>query len=308
MRMLVTGGAGFIGSNLTGMLIEKGHEVIVLDNFSLGTESNLAAVRNDITLVKGDIRDFDLVKKTVRSVDVIFHQAAASSSPMFKENLSDALAVNIQGTTNVLNAAKLNGVKRVIYASTSSIYGDEPQPLREDMPVRPVNFYASSKLMKEHLACLFGLEYGLETVGLRYASVYGPHEEGKGKFANLVSQFLWTMKKDEQPVIYGDGKQTRDLTFVKDICQANILAATTKKAMLGEVFNVGTGKATDMNNLVSVMNVMLGKKIKPKYVKMTVKNYIHYQLHDITKITKTLGYRPQYPLERGIAEMLNKTS
>jgi UDP-glucose 4-epimerase len=306
MKVLVTGGAGFIGSNLTEMLVQKGHDVKVLDNFFLGTEANLADVASDITLVKGDVRDSELLMKVTKNVDVIFHQAAASSSPMFKDNLNEALTVNIQGTANIFNAAKYNNVRRVVYASTSSIYGNNPKPLREDMPVNPVNFYASSKLMKEHLAFLFGTEYGLETVGLRYASIYGPHEESKGKFANLVSQFLWTMKKDESPVVYGDGKQTRDLTFVKDVCQANILAATSKKKMLGEVFNVGTGKATDMNSLVATLNIMLGKKVRPKYVKMPVRNYIHYQLHDITKISKALGYKSQYPLERGLAEILQK--
>lgn len=305
MKVLVTGGAGFIGSNLAEALVEKGHDVTILDNFFLGVEKNLAKIGNNVKLVKGDIRDYDLVLKLTKNMDVIFHQAAASSSPMFRENLKDALSVNIDGTVHVLNAAKINNVKRVVYASTSSIYGNAPSPLREDMPVKPVNFYASSKLMKEHLAALFGLEYGLETVGLRYASIYGPHEEGKGRFANLVSQFLWAMKKGEQPIVYGNGKQTRDFTYVKDICQANILAATTKKKMIGEVLNAGTGKATSFNKLIEILNMMLATKLKPKYVKVPIKNYIDTQMHDITKISRALGYKPQYTLERGIAEMLD---
>lgn len=304
MKFLVTGGCGFIGSNIAQALLEKNHEVVVFDNFFLGTESNIEKIKKDISMVKGDIRDYNALLAASKGVDVILHQAAASSSPMFKENLKDALSVNIEGTVNVLNSAKSNNVKRVVFASTSSIYGNAKPPLKETMPVLPVNFYASSKLMKEHLAALFGVEYGLETVGLRYASIYGPHEESKSKFANLVSQFLWSMKKGEQPVIYGDGEQTRDFTYVKDVCQANILAATTKKKMLGEIFNVGTGKATSLNVLVDILNRALGKNIRPKYVRMPVKNYIKTQLHDITKISNALGYKPQYSLEKGVAEML----
>ncbi|MBI4153844.1 SDR family NAD(P)-dependent oxidoreductase [Candidatus Woesearchaeota archaeon] len=307
MKVLVTGGAGFIGSNLVGELVKRGDEVTALDSFFLGTEKNLSAVKDRIKIVKGDIRDAALVSK-LGKVDVIFHQAAASSSPMFRENLKDALSVNIDGTINILNAARDNGVKRVVFASTSSIYGNLPGPQREDMPAMPVNFYASSKLMKEHLAALYGVEYGLETVGLRYASIYGPHEESKGRFANLVSQFLWSMQKNEQPVIYGNGDQTRDFTYVRDICQANILAAVTKKKMIGEIFNVGTGKATSLNRLVEILNLLLGKKIKPKYVKMPVKNYIDTQQHDISKISSVLGYMPGYTLEKGIAEILKPST
>ena len=224
MKILVTGGAGFVGSNLVEALVEKKHEVVVLDNFSLGRKENLKTVLGEVELVDGDLRDFDLIKKTTKNVDVIFNEAAASSSPMFKERLRDAVAVNVDGFVNILNAAKENGVKKVIYASTSSIYGNSPPPLKEDMKVVPVNFYASTKLLNEHLAILFSKEYGLETIGLRYMSVYGPKEQSKGIYANLVSQFLWSMQKGESPVIYGDDTQTRDLTYVKDVVKANILA------------------------------------------------------------------------------------
>ncbi|MCX6815413.1 MAG: SDR family NAD(P)-dependent oxidoreductase [Candidatus Aenigmarchaeota archaeon] len=304
MKCLVTGGAGFIGSNLVEELIKKGHKVVVLDNFFLGIEKNLERIRDKIELVDGDIRDLDLLLKITKGVDVIFNQAAASSSPMFRENLKEALSVNIDGFIHILNAARINNVKRVVYASTSSIYGNTKALLREDMKVVPVNFYASSKLMNEHLAALYGIEYGLETVGLRYMSVYGPHEEGKTKFANLVTQFLWAMKKDERPVIYGTGEQTRDFIYVKDICQANILAAATKKKMIGEIFNVGTGKATSLNDLVKMLNSVLNKKIQPKYVKNTVKNYIDFQKADVSKITKSLGYKPEYSIKRGLEEII----
>ncbi|MBI3190746.1 SDR family NAD(P)-dependent oxidoreductase [archaeon] len=305
MKMFITGGAGFIGSNLAEMLVKKNHEVIVLDNFFLGREENLNAIRNKITLVKGDIRDLDLLLKITKNVDVIFNQAAASSRPMFIKDLKDALSINIDGFVNVMNAAKENNIRRVVYASTSSLYGSNKPPLNEGMKMSPVNFYASSKLMNEHIASGFSTEHGIETVGLRYMSVYGPREEGKGEYANLVSQFLWSMKKNERPVIYGDGKQTRDFVYVKDVCQANILAATVKKKMSGEVFNVGTGKSTSLNDAVSMINSILGKSITPKYVKNIVKNYINTQQADISKIKKELGYSHEYDLKKGIKEIIS---
>ncbi len=304
MKCLVTGGAGFIGSNLAESLVKRGHEVIVLDNFFLGIAKNLEKIKKDIELVKGDIRDSELLLKITKGVDVIFNQAAASSSPMFKENLEDALSVNIDGFVRILNAAKINNIKRVIYASTSSIYGNSKPPLREDMKLDPVNFYASSKLMNEHLAVLYGVEYGVETVGLRYMSIYGPHEDGKTKYANMATQFLWEIREGKPPIIYGDGNQTRDFTYVMDVCKMNMLAATAKKKMMGEVFNVGTGKATSLNELVSIINKLLGKNIRPKYEDMPFNNYISVQQADISKAKNILGYKPEYTLEKGLSEII----
>lgn len=304
-NVLVTGGAGFIGSNLVEALVKDGHNVTVLDNFSLGTEKNLSNVLKQIKIVKGDIRDLGLLMKLTKNIDFIFNEAAASASPMFKENIHECIEINVTGFLNILRAAKENNVRRVIYASTSSIYANNTPPLKEDMKVIPPNFYSVTKLTNEHTALLFSQEYGLETVGLRYMSIYGPKEESKGYFANLVSQFLWVMKKNQQPVIYGDGKQTRDLTYVKDAVKANMLAMKTKKHLHGEVFNVGSGKSIDLNKLVEVINTLIGRKIKPKYVKIPVKNYIATQFGDLTKINRMLGYKPEYTLERGIAEMIN---
>ncbi|HLD57950.1 MAG TPA: NAD-dependent epimerase/dehydratase family protein, partial [archaeon] len=163
---------------------------------------------------------------------------------------------------------------------------------------------ASTKLMNEHLAVLFSREYGLETVGLRYMSIYGPREGGKGIYANLVTQFLLSIQKGESPVIYGDGEQTRDLTYVKDVVQANVLAMESKKKLLGEIYNVGTGKCASLNSLVDIINKVLGKSVKAKYVEMPVKNYIATQLADISKISKDLGYKPKYGLEDGIRDIL----
>jgi len=302
MKSLVTGGAGFIGSNIVEELVKAGHEVIVLDDFSLGKEDNLSTVKDKIGVVKGDVRDFNLIKEVIKGVDFVFHQAAASSSPMFVEDLKNAFSVNIDGFINLLNASRDNGVKKIIHASTSSIYGNNPVPLKEEMNIIPPNFYSVSKLAAEHLGTLFSNEYGLDIIGLRYMSIYGPHEESKGRFANLVSQFIWSMLKNERPVLYGDGTQTRDFTFVDDAVQANILAMNSK--IKNDIFNVGTGKTISLNELVEIINKLLGKNIKPKYIEMPVKNYIKTQLADISKIEKVLGYAPKYSLEEGIKLLL----
>ncbi len=303
MKILVTGGAGFIGSNLVEELTKQGHDVVVLDNFYLGTKKNLEGL--NVEIVNGDIRDEKIVKKSANGIDCIFNQAAASSSPMFMENLRNAVSANIDGFVNILDAAKENSAK-VIYASTSSIYANLSPPLREDMNVTPPNFYSVTKLANEHLAHVYTSEYGIETVGFRYMSVYGPKEDGKGVFANLVSQFLWAMQRDEQPVIYGDGAQTRDFVYVKDVVAANILAMERGRG--SEVFNVGTGVATSLNSLIALLNRLLEKDINPKCIGMPVRNYINTQLADISKIKRILGFTPKYSLEDGIREMLETTS
>lgn len=304
--VLVTGGAGFIGSNLVETLVAAGHSVRVLDNFSLGKIENLSAVKNKIEIVKGDIRDFEIVKKSVKGTDIVFNQAAASASPMFQNDLRSAVSVNVDGFINLLNACRTYGVKKLIYASTSSIYGNNRPPQKEDMKFGPVNFYSSTKILNEHFAALFSKEYGLETVGFRYMSIYGPHEKSKGIYANLASQFLWAMQQNQQPVLYGDGTQKREFTYVMDVVNANILAMNTKRNLGGEIFNVGTGRTQPLNDLVAVLNRLLGKSIKPKYIKNPVKNYIHTQLSDIAKIRKALGYEPKYSLESGLKEIISK--
>ncbi|MEM1981841.1 MAG: NAD-dependent epimerase/dehydratase family protein, partial [Candidatus Hadarchaeales archaeon] len=271
--------------------------------FFLGRRENLAPFLREVELVEGSVMDAKLLHKLTKNVDVIFHQAAASSSPMFLKRLEEPVSVNVIGFIRLLEAARENGVKRVVHASTSSIYGNNPVPWREDMKVEPPNFYAASKLACEHLGRLYSQEYGLETVALRYMSVYGPRERSKGEYANLVSQFLWWMREGKRPVVWGDGTQTRDLVYVKDVVKANLLAAKAKK-ISGEVINVGTGKETSLNELVEILNEMLGTNLKPKYVKIPVKNYIFRQRADLRKAEKLLGYRPSYSLREGIREIL----
>lgn len=304
MKILVTGGCGFIGSNLAESLVDNGHDVTVLDNYLLGRNENIEKIKAKIKLVKGDIRNEKLVMKLTNNTDIIFNEAAASSSPMFMKTLKDAVSANVDGFINILNAAKENYVKRVIYASTSSIYGNQ-KLLKENMLTTPPNFYAVTKLMNEHLAILFGQNYDLETVGFRYMSVYGPNENSKGIYANIATQFLKDMKNGKSPVIYGDGTQMRDFIYVKDVVKANILAMNSKKKMIGEVLNVGTGNSTSLNKLVRIINKTIGKNIKPTYVKNTVKNYIQVQKADITRCKKTIGFIPDFTLEQGLKKMYN---
>jgi UDP-glucose 4-epimerase len=299
MKVLVTGGAGFIGSNIVEELVNSGHETVAFDNFFLGRKENLSSV--NVKIINGDIRDRATLDKAAEGCDFIFNEAAASSSPMFKENLREAVSVNVDGFVNVLDVARKHDCG-VIYASTSSIYGNISGALREDMNVVPPNFYAATKLLNEHLAAVYSNEYGIRAIGFRYMSIYGRHEESKGIFANLVSQFLWEMKKDEQPVIYGDGEQTRDFVLAKDVAAAHLLAM--KSGVKSDVFNIGTGKATSLNELVDIINKILGKTIKPNYVKVPVKNYIATQQADTSKTEKLIGFKAKYSLEQGIRQII----
>ncbi len=305
MKILVTGGAGFVGSNICELLVERGHEIVALDNFFLGRKSNLEKIKNEIDLIEGSITDEYLIQDVSKGIDVICSQAAASSSPMFSmEKLRNSVSTNVDGFLILLKAAVDNKIKRVVYASTSSIYGNLPPPLHEDMTVIPPNFYAASKIMNEYCAIIFSQMYGLETVGFRYMSVYGPHEESKGIYANLVSQFLWGMQKGQSPEIYGNGNQTRDFVYAKDVARANVMAIESKNRLLGDIFNVGTGRSYSLNQLVDILNKILETSIRPKHIPMPVKNYIAVQQADISKIKKSLGWEPRFSLEDGIMDIL----
>ncbi|MFQ6088690.1 MAG: NAD-dependent epimerase/dehydratase family protein [Candidatus Methanofastidiosia archaeon] len=298
-RVLVTGGAGFIGSNLVETLVDKNYEVRVLDNFSLGTKRNLKKVEREVEIIVGDITDIKTVNKVLRDMDYVFHQAAASSAPMYEPDPRDAVRATLNGFINVLKAAKENGVKRVIYASSSSLYGNSPIPHTEDMKIEPISFYVTSKLAVEYFAKIYSRYFGLETVGLRYFSVYGPHEKAKGKYANVLSQFLWKMRGGKRPVIYGDGTQTRDFTYVEDVVQANLLAMK-RKNINGEIFNVGRGERRSFNEIVEILNEALGTSIEPVYVPNPLNSYVKHTLADISKIRTILGYEPKIDLREGI--------
>ncbi|KXB02237.1 nucleoside-diphosphate sugar epimerase [candidate division MSBL1 archaeon SCGC-AAA261F17] len=298
MKVLVTGGAGFIGSNIVERLVERGDDVTVLDNFSTGSEENLEKVKNQIQIIKASCSD--IPQLDLSDFELIFHIGIPSSSPMYKENpLLVGEAIN--DFIKVMELAKSTGAK-VVYASTSSMYARCSPPHREDMEFEPFDYYTEARLVMERLAEVYHDLHEVESVGMRFFSVYGPHERAKGKYANIISQFYWKMKEDEKPVIYGDGEQTRDFTHVSDVVNACLKAAEADIEC--EVINVGTGRATTFNQIVDLLNQELEKSIEPKYVENPIPNYVYHTQADITKIKELLDYEPSVSLEEGIKMMI----
>lgn len=299
-KVLVTGGAGFIGSNLCKYLSEE-YEVTAFDDLSLGKKENLTP---EVKFVKGDVKNKKDLEKLPEKYDYIVHLAGASCTFMFQESLTWAMRTNIVGFINVLDYARETGVRKVLFASTSSIYGDNPTPFTEDQKVIPPNFYSVSKLAMEHLANVYNREYGTEIIAFRFMSVYGPGEEHKTRYANLVSQFIWNIITSKKPVVYGDGLQERDLTNVSDVAAAVKMAIETKKKYGFTVFNIGAAKQYNLLQIIEKINQHLGKNIKPEHIKSPLKWTARRHLGDLSKIKKELGYRPSYTLEQGIDEII----
>lgn len=304
-KALVTGGAGFIGSNIAEELVAQGVEVVVLDNLYLGEESNLEDIREDIEFIKGSVTDRETVREAVEGCDTVFHQAARSSAPMHKENPGIGARVNVEGFVNTVRAAEEAGAEKVVFASTSSMYGSVNPPHSEDMGEIPVNLYSASKMSREMYSHSFSEVFDIQTTGLRYFSVYGPHEKSKGEYANIITQFLWKMQRGEKPVIFGDGTQSRDFTYVKDVVRANIMAAERRKELDGEYFNIGTGKSVTFNEIVDKLNEKLGTDIEPEYVENPIENYVQSTRADIDKSKKVLGYEPKYDLAEGLDRIID---
>ena len=291
MDVLVTGGCGFIGSNLVERLLREGHSVTVFDNLSTGNLTNIKGL---------DARFFN--EPYTRLVDLaphmdsVFHIGIASSSPMYRRN-PNLVGEAMNDAISVFEYAKDKGCK-VVYASSSSIYNGNEVPYREDMPVFVTDYYTEGRYAIERLARLYNVLHDVSSVGLRFFSVYGPKEQYKGSYANMVSQFLWSLQRDEAPVIYGDGTQTRDFTHVSDVVDALVLAG--KKKFGCEVFNVGTGVAYSFNQLVEILNRVLGKDVKPVYKPNPIKNYVQHTLADTSKAEKFLGFKAKITLEQGL--------
>lgn len=302
-KILVTGGAGFIGSNLCNMMAEKGHEVVAFDNLSLGKTENLS---DKVKFIQGDVNIKEDLEKAGKDFDYVVHLAASSSAPMFAKDMYYAYQNNVAGHIRVMQFAKEIGAKKLLFASTSSIYGNNPTPLTEDQEVTAPNHYSVTKFAQEGASRIFSGAEGMEIIAFRFMSIYGLHEDHKTYFANLVSQFIWGMAKDEAPVLYGDGTQDRDFTNVKDVVQGIELAMETEKKYGFTIFNIGTNKSIDLVGLVQIINKVMGKDIKPKFIPNPIKEgYVKSQLADITKISTELGYKPTVELEEGIREIVN---
>ena len=305
MFYLVTGGAGFIGSNLSEKLLNMGHKVRIIDDLSTGREENIKGFFSDIEFVNGDIRDLQTVKKAAQGVDYILHQAALPSVPRSVANPIETNNANIEGTLNVLVAARDEGVKRVVLASSSSVYGNnEALPKIETMVTKPLSPYAITKHAGELYANVFYDIYGLETVSLRYFNIFGPKQDPNSQYAAVIPQFITAMLRDESPVIYGDGEQSRDFTYIDNAAEANILAAVSSEAGHGEVVNIACGKRLSLNQLVDMINAILGKDIKPVYAEGR-KGDVKHSLADISFAKSLLGYKVKVNVEEGLQKLLD---
>ena len=300
-KIVITGGAGFIGSNLARTLCEE-NEVIVIDNLLTGHYENISGVADRIRFVRDDVNNLDMLMSEFQSVDYVLHQAAL---PSVQRSVDDPVTTNrnnIDGMLNVLVAARDCGVKRVVFASSSAIYGDVSEmPLREIAPPKPLRPYAVTKLAGEHYCRVFHEVYRLETVSLRYFNVFGPGQDSSSEYAAVIPKFIKAVKTGGQPVVYGDGKQTRDFVFVADVVRANILACEAPKAA-GKAFNIATGKGISLNELLDTLRKITGREIEPIYTDPRHGD-IKDSIADITRARKTLSYEPHVEVEDGIGIM-----
>jgi len=299
-RIVVTGGAGFIGSNLARNLCNN-NEVIVIDNLITGNFNNIKDLidKNKINFINESITDINLLKKSLKGIDFVFHQAAIPSVPRSVKDPISSNNANINGTLNVLVAAKENDVKKVIYASSSSVYGDTPTlPKKENMNPCPLSPYAVSKLSGEYYCNVFTEVYGLKTVCLRYFNVYGPRQDPTGDYAAVVPKFIEKILSDNSPIIYGDGEQSRDFSYVDDVVQANIKAAESTSC---GIFNIAGGKKITIDKLAELIMKIIGKDLKIIYNPPRPGD-IKHSLADISKARKMLDYNPIYDLKKGLSE------
>jgi UDP-glucose 4-epimerase len=302
IRAVVTGGAGFIGSHIAEELLERGHQVCVIDDLSSGKLSNVIhLLPKNLQFIRGSITDLNLLNKTFSGIDYVFHQAAIASVPSSIDNPLAAHDANLTGTLNVLLAARDNKVKKVICASSCAVYGNEPTiPKREDMLTYPQSPYAITKLAAEHYCEVFHQVYGLPTVCLRYFNVYGPRQSPNSQYAAVIPNFIQRIFSKQPPVIFGDGEQTRDFIYVRDVVTANLLAAQSN--VIG-TFNIGLGKRISLNQLARLIITLLDETdIEPVFEKARMGD-IRHSLADIAK-AQLFGYRPKYDIQKGIIETI----
>jgi len=297
MNYLITGGAGFIGSHIAEESV-KDHNVTIIDNLSFGNINNLSKIKDKINFIQGDIRDINLLKDQFKDQDFILHQAALRSVPESLKNKEEYFDVNVNGTRNVLEAALKNKVKKVVFASTGSIYGDCKEPKKETDISNPISPYSESKVKAENLC---KNQKGLKTVILRYFNVFGPKQEFNAKFSYVIPELLRSVMNNEQPIIFGDGNQSRDFIYIKDVVKANLKACEEDTE---ETINIASGKKTTINELLSEINRILVKDIKPIY-RNPREGDIKHTLADISKQEHLLKINPKYSLETGLKETID---
>jgi UDP-N-acetylglucosamine/UDP-N-acetyl-alpha-D-glucosaminouronate 4-epimerase len=307
MRVLVTGGGGFIGSHLVDRCLAEGHDVRVLDNFATGRRENLLHVAGDIELVEGDIQSYERVHNAVRDCEIVLHQAALPSVPRSVQDPLTSNASNVTGTLNVLSAARDSGVRRVVYASSSSIYGANPTfPKTEDLAPAPLSPYAVAKLAGEGYARSFHEVYGLETVSLRYFNVFGPRQDPLSQYSAVIPNFITAFLEGRAPIIYGDGEQSRDFTFVENIVDVN-LRAMDAEGGAGGLYNVAMGESTSLNQLIEELRGLTGREISPEYAPRRVGDVLQ-SLASIERARDELGYEPVVSFREGLSRSLEHYS
>ena len=297
---VVTGGAGFIGSHIAAHLIESGAKVRIIDNLSTGYEKNVEAVGGDVDFVRADVGDEQALDKALQGVELIFHEAAIPSVPRSVERPAETHQASVDATFKLLLAARAHNVRRVIYAASSSAYGDQPElPKREDMRPAPLSPYAAAKLVGEYYCQVFTRVYGLETVSLRYFNVFGPRQDPTSQYSGVISRFMSALLNDEQPVIYGDGQQSRDFTYISNVVNANLRAAESSSAV-GEVINIANGHRTTLNELLEAMKAVTGKSNVTARYEAQRTGDVRDSLADLTQARALLGYEPTVSLEDGL--------
>jgi len=299
MRYLVTGGAGFIGSSTVDELVRRGHSVVVLDDLSSGKEENLAESRNKISFIKGSITDLEAVRKAVHEAECVLHLAARTSVPRSVKDPIETNRVNVDGTLNVLVAARDAKVKRLVFAASSSAYGETPTlPKVETMHPEPISPYGVTKYVGELYAQTFGRVYALENISLRYFNIFGPRQDPGSPYSGVLAKFCTAFLEETQPVIFGDGEQTRDFTYVENAVQANLLACEAPNVS-GKVFNVGAGGRFSLNQTVELLRKISGKPLEAKY-DAPREGDIRDSQADISQAREFLGYEPQVDFEEGL--------
>jgi len=299
MRYLVTGGAGFIGSNIVDELVRRGQEVTVLDDFSSGKETNLSGVHGKIRLIRGSICDFEAAREACSDADYVLHLAARTSVPRSVKDPIETNHINIGGTLNVLVAARDAKVRRIVFAASSSAYGETTtQPKVETMTATPISPYGVTKLVGEMYAQLFGRVYNLENVSLRFFNVFGPRQDPTSQYSGVLSRFMLAMIEGVSPVVYGDGEQSRDFTFVDNIVDISLRACEAPNAS-GQVFNGGTGLRITLNDVLKMLEKTCGRKLHPKYEPPRPGDILHSQA-DTARSRQILGYQPLVDFEQGL--------
>ena len=299
MKALVTGGGGFIGSNVVRALLARGDDVRVLDNFSTGSRANLAGLESDVQLVEGDLRSYERVHAAVRGAEVVFHEGALPSVPRSVQDPLTTTAVNVEGTLNVLLAARDEGVRRIVNASSSSVYGNTGKlPRVETQAPDPISPYAVAKLAAERFCTSFTRVYGMEIVSLRYFNVFGPRQDPTSQYAAVVPRFIRAIADDEPVTIYGDGDQSRDFTFVDNVVGANLLAADAPDVG-GEILNVATGDSVTVNALADAIGAMLGKPVEKAYEPAWEAD-VRASWADVGEAKRLLGYEMRVDFAEGL--------